>query len=94
MNFYFNADHQISDITKISEETFHLLNFYLKYENLVPSSLRKFEKLTFKSRKLKCDIEFLEQYILKDISPKFVKIKMYNEVIQSTNMFQKFKKIF
>ena len=53
---------------------------------------RETEKVDFKLKKIKCDIEFLKTCISNNLQPDFVKFKLYNKRLHSAPLYQKFVK--
>ena len=63
-----------------------------RYGNLVLSTFRDVEKLDFKLKKTKCDINFLQNCIDNNLTPAFVRFRLYDHGLQSSRMYRNFQK--
>jgi hypothetical protein len=62
-----------------------------KYGDVIFSSIRKTEKLSIKSQKCKCDLEFLRLCIIYRLTPSFVQINLWKKRIKSTHEYSAFQ---
>ena len=58
------------------------------YNGKVLSKVRKLEKLDFKLRKCKLDIEFLETCLKNSLMPKFLNLKVANSTLHSSKSYK------
>ena len=59
-----------------------------RYEHAVLSLVRKYERNDFKSRKIKLDLEFLDNCIKNSLIPKFVTFKVANHSLKNSKTYK------
>ena len=57
------------------------------YHGKLVSRAKKLEKLNFKLRKCKLDIEFLETYLKNSLKPKFLNFKVANSTLPNSKSY-------
>ena len=62
-----------------------------KYGDVILLTIRKTEKLSTKVQKAKCDLEFLRLCLIYQLTPKFVKIKLWKKRIKCTTEYTEFQ---
>ena len=62
-----------------------------RYGNQGLKSYRDVEKLDFKLKKIKCDVEFLQLCKENRLTPSFLHFKLYNKDLSSSHLYRKFQ---
>ena len=63
-----------------------------RYGNQGIKIYRTVEKLDFKLKKTRCDINFLQNCISNNLTPTFVRFRLYKNDLHSTHMYRNFQK--
>ena len=63
-----------------------------RYGNQGIKIYRTVEKLDFKLKKTRCDINFLQSCISNNLAPTFVRFRLYKNDLHSTHMYRNFQK--
>ena len=63
-----------------------------RYSNQGIKIYRTVEKLDFKLKKTRCDINFLQSCISKNLTSTFVRFQLYKNDLHSTQMYRNFQK--
>ena len=69
----------------------YILSTRSKYGETTFHTIRKIEKLSTKLQKCKCDLEFIRLCLIYNLTPTFVKIKLWKKRIKTTSEFSHFK---
>ena len=63
-----------------------------RYGKQVLTLFRECERVQFKLKKVKCDIDFLELCLSNSVTPNFVNFKLYHKRLRNTSLYKSFQK--
>lgn len=69
-----------------------LLNLRSKYGELTFTSIRRCESLTKRLQKAKCDTAFLRYCLLYNLSPKFIRIRLWKPGLMNSTKYKEFQR--
>jgi len=70
----------------------YLLNARKKYGETIFLTIRRTERLTTRYQKSKCDIEYLRLCLIYNLTPKFIRFKLWKDNLKSQKQYQQFQR--
>jgi hypothetical protein len=70
----------------------YLLNARKKYGETIFLTIRLTERLTARYQKSKCDIEYLRLCLIYNLTPKFIRFKLWKNELKSEKQYQQFQR--